>query len=191
VTTPPETSPPTPDPPKPADAGPAQPAGTPVNWPFGSSAFPAQGTFTNPGAAPIQFPLHAASMLQVQAWQTPYPPPEHIREYEAILPGSFDRILTMVEQAQAAQIETVRTAQANARGDSQRGNYLGAAVTVAAMAGTVVCAIYGATVVAGLFLTVPVMSVARALIESAKPKQMPLRMPPQPTPQQQTPGPRQ
>jgi uncharacterized membrane protein len=105
---------------------------------------------------------------QVQTWQSPYPPPEHIKEYEAALPGAFDRILKMAEQGQAAQIQSVRTAQRNLLADSQRGNYLGFIITAAAMGCSMVCVAYGAMWIAGLFLSVPVMSVGKALIESAK-----------------------
>lgn len=107
-------------------------------------------------------------LLQLQAVQSPYPPPQHLKEYEAIQPGSWNRILTMVEQAHAAQIETAKTAQANMRIDAQRTHFLGAGVTVVAMIGATICALFGQPWVAGAFLSVPVMSVGKALIESTK-----------------------
>ena len=56
------------------------------------------------GTIPVQPtfpPMSQFVVQQVQTWQSPYPPPEHIKEYEKILPGTFDRILKMAEQAQA------------------------------------------------------------------------------------------
>lgn len=38
---------------------------------------------------------HVVSIQQVQQWQYPYPPPEDIKEYEAVLPGAFDRMMKM------------------------------------------------------------------------------------------------
>jgi hypothetical protein len=106
--------------------------------------------------------------LQLQQWQSPYPPPQHVREYEAILPGTLDRIVKMVEAGQQAQIDTVATAQAHTHADSRRGNYLGFATTVIAMGCAVWCAKLGQPWVAGLLLSVPVMSVAKALIEGTR-----------------------
>lgn len=129
-------------------------------------------------------PLHQQLQVQLQAFQSPYPPPQYVKEYEAIQAGSWNRILTMVEQAQAAQIETAKTAQANMRADAQRTHFLGAGVTVAAMIGAVICALFGQPWVAGAFLSVPVMSVGKALIESTKaPVNPPLAQPPPQPPQ--------
>jgi uncharacterized membrane protein len=133
-------------------------------------------TFPPPGAQVV-------SIQQVQQWQSPYPPPEHIKEYEAILPGTFDRIVKMAEQAQAAQIESVRTAQESLRANSILGTLLGGAVTVVAMICSLVCVFHGALWVAGAFLSVPVMSVAKAFIESAKSRSDSSSTPP-PTPHQ-------
>ena len=83
----------------------------------------------------------------------------------------------MVEQLQVAQIQSVQTAQTNMLADSQRGNYLGAAVTVLAMGCALISALYGHPGVAGAFLSVPVMSVGKALIESAKARAAPTQSP--------------
>ena len=63
----------------------------------------------------VMFPAPGPQLMiqQVQHWQSPYPPPEHIKEYEAILPGTFDRIIKMAEEAQRAQIDSTRRAQDN------------------------------------------------------------------------------
>jgi len=38
----------------------------------------------------------------------PFPPPQAVLEYEKALPGSWDRMLTMAEEAQAADIRNVQ-----------------------------------------------------------------------------------
>ena len=118
----------------------------------------------------VMFPAPGPQLMiqQVQHWQSPYPPPEHIKEYEAILPGTFDRIIKMAEEAQRAQIDSTRRAQDNILADSKRGNYLGAIVTVLAMICAMVCVYKSAIWIASVFLSLPVMSVGKALIESAK-----------------------
>jgi uncharacterized membrane protein len=117
------------------------------------------------------FPSHGAhfvSIQQVQQWQWPIPPPEDIKEYEAILPGAFDRIMKMAEHALGAQIESGRTEQESLRINSIAGTLLGGLVTIVAMACSLVCVFRGAFWVAGAFLSVPVMSVAKAFIESTR-----------------------
>jgi uncharacterized membrane protein len=134
---------------------------------------PLPGTVFVPvvGGAPIQLPfpgMVARVQQQVQVWQSPYPSPEALREYERLQPGAFNRMLTMAEQAQAAQINSIKIAQENQRTDTRRVQFLGAGITVLAICAAVYLAMHGQTVVAGLLLSVPVMSVGKALIESAR-----------------------
>jgi uncharacterized membrane protein len=105
---------------------------------------------------------------QAQFWQSPFPPPEAVERYEAILPGAFDRILRMNEELQAANIASAERAQAYMRGDMRRGHWLGFVLSLAALAGALACVKLGAPVVAGVFLALPVMSVAKALVDSAR-----------------------
>jgi hypothetical protein len=74
-------------------------------------------------------------------------------------------------------LQTTRDAQHYARRDVRRGHVLGFAATVLAMAGAVYCASIGATTVAVVLLGVPVMAVARALIDSAKTPKAPVQLP--------------
>jgi uncharacterized membrane protein len=102
---------------------------------------------------------------QITHWQGPYPPPEAAERFEALLPGSFGRIIAMAEQSQAAQIAAVSRAQDYLQRDTSRGQWLGSVVSIIAMAGGAVCAVAGQPWVAGLFLGVPVLAVAKALID--------------------------
>lgn len=70
----------------------------------------------------------------------------------------------MVEQAWAAQVISGKCAEANVRAGSRRANYLAASVTLIAMGCALFCVLYGRPWVAGAFLSLPVMSVARALV---------------------------
>jgi uncharacterized membrane protein len=112
---------------------------------------------------------------QIQLWQGQYPPPEAVKEYEKILPGSFNRMIRMAERLQEAQIAETERAQAYTANDSKRGHWLGFSTTIFAIAGAISCTVAGAITgasgvywVAGTLVAVPVMAVARALIESAR-----------------------
>jgi uncharacterized membrane protein len=105
---------------------------------------------------------------QQTLWHGPYPPPEAIERYEKILPGTFHRMITMAEQLQNAQIEESKRVMDYTQNDTKRGHWLGAAVTVLAMGGALLSLKLGYPWVAGAFLSVPVMAVAKALIDSAK-----------------------
>jgi uncharacterized membrane protein len=115
----------------------------------------------------VVLPVQAVQAQQTfQVWPSPYPPPE--ARYEKVLPGSFDRILRMVENLQQAQIDQTGRAAAYAHSDTKRGQWLGFALGGIACVGTVICLALGNPWVAGLFLSLPLMEVAKALIETAK-----------------------
>jgi uncharacterized membrane protein len=112
--------------------------------------------------------LGQQAQISTQIWQGQFPSPASVEHYEKVLPGSFDRIIKMAEQAQEAQIEANRRAHEYTRNDMRRGHYLGFAAMGLAIGGAIWCVILGQPWVAGAFVTVPVMGVARSLIESAK-----------------------
>jgi uncharacterized membrane protein len=117
---------------------------------------------------PQQLLLPGIIQQQASHWQGPYPPPEAVERYEGVLPGTFNRLITMAEQLQAAQISQSAQALEYAHADTKRGHWLGFTTTGFAMAGAIICAAIGDPWVAGLFLSVPVMAVAKALIETTK-----------------------
>jgi uncharacterized membrane protein len=123
-------------------------------------------------AAALTYPPAPGTAIAVQAqqtiWQGPYPPPEAIERYETVLPGSFDRILKMVEKLQDAQIEQNKNALLFTRNDTRRAHWLGFSLGAIACGGAVACLVFGYPWVAAAFLSVPVLGVANALIESVK-----------------------
>jgi uncharacterized membrane protein len=130
---------------------------------------------------------YAAGLVQtqMQVWQSQYPPPDAAERFERILPGSFNRILGMAERLQEGQIEATERGQTYAMRDTRRAHWLGWSIAVLAMFGAVGCMLlnypWG---LAAVFLSVPVMGVAKALIETATSKlQSPqLQAPTPPTP---------
>ena len=113
----------------------------------------------------------------------PVPSPEAVAAYERILPGTFNRILQMAERAQEGQIATIQRLQEFQRRDTKRGHILGFIGLIVGMAGAAYCVALHQPYVAVAFLSVPVMAVAKALVDSAKkPAGQPLPSQPQPQP---------
>ena len=110
----------------------------------------------------------AKASLQMVQWQGHYPPPDAAERFEKLHPGAFARMLTMAERAQEGQIASVTSVNENIRRDAHRGAVLGTAVTLASMVGAGFCAFIGQPWVAAAFLGVPVLSVARSLIETSR-----------------------
>ncbi len=77
-----------------------------------------------PAGAQLSLPLGLAQQT-VQMWQGPHVPPDAAEKYETVLPGSFDRMLALTEQIQAAQITSSATAVQYLRDDVKRGHWLG------------------------------------------------------------------
>lgn len=121
------------------------------------------------GGSPGNPMLLAAQVVQqqMQHWQGPYPPPEAVERYEKILPGTFDRMIKMAEQLQSAQIEEAKEIRKMTHADQKRGNYLGFLTAVGAMVGGLVCLKLDSPWLGAVFLSVPVMGVAKALVESS------------------------
>lgn len=107
------------------------------------------------------------TVQQVQVWQGQFPPPDVVERYNALQPDAFDRIIKMAErQQEAAIMGNVKAMDLQSR-DVRRGQVLGTLVTAGAIGGALFAASIGATAVAIVLVGVPVMAVAKALIDSA------------------------
>ncbi len=105
---------------------------------------------------------------QIQIWQGQFPPPEAIERYEAVHKGTFDRLVTMAERQQQAQIDLNFEAIRRANGDTQRGQWLGFAMGFAAVIAAAICAWLNQPAIAALLTSVPVLGVSKALVDSAR-----------------------
>src|SRR5579883_353191 len=141
-----------------------------------------------PPAGGLQLTLPGI-VQQSHSWQGPYPPPDAVERYDAVLPGAFNRMITMAENLQSAQIAQSDQALRDNTEAMKRGQLLGAGTTVLAMVGAIVCVVLGAYWVAGAFLSVPVMAVGKALIDSARSTSPEINVSPVSNPPQQTPAP--
>jgi len=120
---------------------------------------------------PMMFPyapVIGMGLQQVQMWHAPFPPPQAVRDYEHVLPGSWDRLLTMAEESQAAQISTMREAQKCCSHDTRRGHWLGVAALFGAMGGALYSVATRQPWAAAAFLSIPVMAVARSFTQTTR-----------------------
>ena len=126
-------------------------------------------------AIPLGLIPQIQQQAQVQLWQGQFPPPDAVQKYEEILPGSFNRMIRMAESLQEAQINDAKRAQDYTSADTKRGQWLGFSAVLASVLGAAACTIAAAIThqsggywVAGALVGVPVMAVAKALVESAR-----------------------
>jgi uncharacterized membrane protein len=98
-------------------------------------------------------------------WSGPLPPPEALQKFEAVIPGGAERILAMAELEQKHRVGREGVALNAMIADTRRGQWLGGAVAIAAIAGAVGTAYAGVYwVVPASLVSVPVMAMIRALI---------------------------
>lgn len=95
---------------------------------------------------------HSISLSAERSFTGPIPPPWTLREYEEILPGSADRILSMAEReasarhernAERLRLSAVVLAEDAAR--TRRGMYIGAGLGLALLGVALALALEGAT----------------------------------------------
>jgi len=72
------------------------------------------------------------AQVTTQQFSGPVPHPEILREYDQILPGAAERILTMAELDQKHQIELDSNAQHLAAKEIKRGQIFGLVVSISA-----------------------------------------------------------
>ncbi len=121
----------------------------------------------------ITFPYTTAtltgSVVSVKSsWQGPYPSPEAVERFEAILPGAFDRILRMAEENQRSENLLNQRAQTYLRDDIRRSHYFGAAVSTLAVCCSTACALTDHPTAAVALVGIPVMAVAKGFLAPRK-----------------------
>jgi uncharacterized membrane protein len=119
-------------------------------------------------AATNKDPRTARQELVGARWQGPIPPPALIQQYNEVIENGAERIMAMAETAQAAEIEMGRAWVA----ENRRGQWLGAAVSMAALVLAAVLGAFGLHSAAQLgfyilpaaLVSVPVFAVVRAIV---------------------------
>ncbi len=102
--------------------------------------------------------------------QSPYPTAQEAEVFERLHPGAFGRILAMTEKGQKAAIDASAVAQDYQRDDTRRGHWLGASLTVLAIAVGAAVGIWGNPIVAVAILGVPVFTAISRFVDSVRGK---------------------
>ena len=101
------------------------------------------------------------------AWTSPIPPPSELANYNNVIPNGAERIIALVENEQAHRIAYEKSGLSATINESKRGQYLGAIISVAAVAGAIytsVIGVYWAVPVA--LVSVPVASMVHAMTKN-------------------------
>ena len=93
------------------------------------------------------------TVVYSEKFSGPIAHPKHLREYESILPGSADRIITMAETQQNHQVSMERLVVDKEYGDRRIGMLIGAALFVLLIGCAFASAFLGNNIAAALFLT--------------------------------------
>lgn len=101
---------------------------------------------------------------RIMSYEGPIPPPEQFGQYENILPGSADRILTMAENEQKHRIEIENKAIHSNTSFNRRGQLLGFFALILMLGLAVFFAFQGMQVWAGTVGTVTVVTIVGLFI---------------------------
>ena len=106
-----------------------------------------------------------ALIAQMEQWSGPLPPPAVLEKFNQVVPGSAARILKMAEKEQQHRVNYEREGLNATTGEAKRGQYLGAAISGAAIIGAVISALMGApSAVPIALVSIPVLGMVRAIV---------------------------
>ena len=121
-----------------------------------------------PQARDKSSPATVTSRVSAQ-WVGPLPPPAALEAFEQAHPGSAERIITMAEREQSAQIAMIQTEMKDERSATARGQWLGFLLPVLFGAGSVVTVFMGAHPGVSVALaTVPAIAAITAIVQGRR-----------------------
>lgn len=104
---------------------------------------------------------------QSQHWAGPLPPPAALAQFNDIIPNGAERIMAMVEQEQIHRASHEMTILNATVVDTRRGHWLGAAISLASIAGAVFTAHIGAPAAVSIALVgLPLVSIIQAIVNN-------------------------
>lgn len=114
-----------------------------------------------PGSTPSN-----KTLLAHAAWSGPLPPPDALRGFDAVIPGSAERILKMAETEQNHRLDMEQRGLTAEISDTRRGQFLGALIAVVALGAAAYSAAIGAHWSVSVALVgIPLMGVVKAIID--------------------------
>ena len=122
-------------------------------------------------AVAATMPLVYSTQIALAQSSGPLPPPEFLRQYEALQPGTADRILKMAEdeanhrrKMEAEVISIQGRDQCAYRRSELLGQVFGLAIGISAISGAVIAAVHGAQIAAAFIGTSGVTGLVTAFI---------------------------
>ena len=126
----------------------------------------------------------ATAVKQVVAaslWQGPLPPPDCVKAYEAILPGSMERMLSLAEKETQIRHEQVKLDHERDHAYKmedlkvydrrvRNGQYLAAFVSLCFLAGAVICAFLGQASIGVAIAGVTIVGIVKSLVDQRRAK---------------------
>lgn len=101
---------------------------------------------------------------QEVAWSGALPPPGALREFDELIPNGAERIMQLTEKETAHRISYEDRALTANIGESRRGQWLGAGISLVALFCGIGAVALGSPYVAVAFLGVPVFSIIQAIV---------------------------
>jgi len=105
------------------------------------------------------------SVIEAAAFSGPLPPPSMYNEYNEVLPGSAERILTMAEKEQDHRIKWESDALETQANDQSKGQNYGLIMGIVCIAGSVILVVLGEPIVAGLLAGAPLVGIVGKFIQ--------------------------
>ena len=90
------------------------------------------------------------SIVKAASLSGPLPPPAMYESYEKTLPGSANRIMTLAEDEQRHRAEWEDNVLDAVKGDTERGQHIGAALAIVCVGGAIYLASNGEQIVAAI-----------------------------------------
>lgn len=116
------------------------------------------------GSQKAQVLSRIVQIVQKETFSGPIAHPKHLREYESILPGAADRIISMAESNLEHLQDMDRKSLESFREDTKSGRWFGFVALMVLIGAAIATGLHGHVVLAGLFLGAGVLGVITSLI---------------------------
>jgi len=109
--------------------------------------------------------------LEAQSFQGPLPPPSLFGQYDQILPGSADRILSLAEKEQAHRQKWESEVLNAQKSEISRGQWMGFGLSIFALTIAFLCAYFGFPIVATVCISTVLVGIVTAFLRGRSNKE--------------------
>ncbi len=105
------------------------------------------------------------AIIEAESFKGPLPPPSLFGNYEEILPGSAERILTLAEKEQSHRQNWEMDALTAQKSDVRRGQWMGFGLGMTALIVALLCAYFGFPIVAAASISTVLAGIITAFLK--------------------------